>query len=161
MSANVIFFKSIPYFFPQRPVTTSESIPLAPSVPLSAPAPAHVPDVSTPVSSTNTTELHAPNLLQNFGYVYTHWPKVPAFESVLTDSSPVEGPFPLPVAPLSNLNVPIALAKVNDPCIDHPISYFIFYDRLNPFFLNLTCLCLLSLFLGLMRQYWCQPRRRL
>ena len=76
VSADVMFFESIPYFSPQGPVTLSESIPLPPSVPLSVLAP--VPDVSLSVSLTDTTELPAPNPLRDFRYVHTHRPKVPA-----------------------------------------------------------------------------------
>jgi len=47
---------------------------------------------------------------------------------------PVEGPSSQPSAPLSNLDVLIALRKGKRSCTDHHISYFIFYDRLNPSF---------------------------
>ena len=80
VSADVTFFESISYFSPQGLVTASGFIPLPPSVLLSAHAPAHVSDVSSLVSPTDTTELHAPKPLQDFRYVYTHHPKVHASE---------------------------------------------------------------------------------
>ena len=58
VSVDVIFFESVPYFSPQSPVTTSESIPLPPSVHL--PPPASVYDVSSPVSLEDTTTPPAP-----------------------------------------------------------------------------------------------------
>ena len=72
MSADVIFFKSVPYFYPQGPVTTSESISLSPSVPLPAPVVVH--DVSSPVS---LKDIAAPPALKSprekdFRHVYTH-----------------------------------------------------------------------------------------
>ena len=44
---------------------------------------------------------------------------------------PVEGPSPQPSAHLSDLNVSIALRKSKRSYTDHPISQFVFYDRLN------------------------------
>jgi len=102
------------YFSQQGPVTASESTSLTLSVLLPAHVLAPVPDASLPVLQTNTTELPAPKPLQDFRYVYTHRPKVPASESVPADSSPVEGSPPQPSAPSSDLNVPLPSAKVND-----------------------------------------------
>jgi len=125
-------------------------------------APARVPDVSSPVSPVDTTEVSAPKSLQDFRYVYTHRPKFHVSESVLTDSSPVEGPPPQPSAPSSNLDVPIALrsAKVNGPVLIFlfPISFLMII--LVPLFASLLCLYLLSLFLGLMRSYVARTRQR-
>jgi len=137
VSVNVTFFESIPYFFPQGPITVSGSISLSLSV--SLPAPAHVPDVSSPVSPTDTIELLAPTPLWDFRYVYTHRPKVLSSESVPANSSSlVEGPSPQPSAPPSDLDVSIALRKGKRSCTDYPISHFIFYDHLNLSFRQFT-----------------------
>ena len=66
------FFESVPYFSPQGPVTTSESISLSPSVPL--PAPAIVHDVSSPMSLKDTEVPPAPKppRKKDFRHVYTH-----------------------------------------------------------------------------------------
>ena len=135
------------------------SIPLLRSVPLYAPA--LVPDVSSPVSPTYTTELPVPKSLRDFRYVYTHRSKVPAFESVPTNSSPMEGSSPETLATLFDLDVPVALSKdrVSILTILYPISFSMIVLIL--LFASLPCLCLLSLLLGLMRrQYWYQHGSR-
>ena len=70
VSADVTFFESVPYFSPQIPVITSESIPLPPYVSLTAHA--HVLDVSSLVSLADTIETPIPKPFQDFRYVYTH-----------------------------------------------------------------------------------------
>jgi len=93
VSADVAFFESIPYFFSQSPVTTSEFILLLPFV--SFPVFALVLDVSSLMSPEDTTALPAPQPLKDFRYVYTHRQKVSVSKPVLSDSSsPVEGPRP-------------------------------------------------------------------
>ena len=66
MSADVTFFESISYFSPQGLVTASGFIPLPPSVLLSAHAPAHVSDVSSPVSHVHTIEQPTSKHIRNF-----------------------------------------------------------------------------------------------
>ena len=129
MSADVIFFESVPYFSLQTPVTTSEFVLLSSSIPLPAPAPFH--DVSSPVSLEHTTMPPASKPVRDFRFVYTHRQKVPTSEQVLADSSLVEGPPSQPSVPPSDHDVPIALCKGKQSCTDHPIFYFIFYDHLN------------------------------
>jgi len=72
MSADVTFFESVPYFSPQDLVTASEFISLSLSVPL--PTPTVVNDVSSPVSSKDTTTPPTPKPAweKDFRYVYTH-----------------------------------------------------------------------------------------
>ena len=159
VSADVTFLESVPYFSPQGLDTTSESILLPPAVPLSASAP--VAAVSSLVSSTDITVLLAQKPFRNFRYVNTHQTKVPAFESILVDSSSGRS-FSLAITPPSNLDVSIASVKVNDHVLI--ILFLILFPMivLIPPFASLLCLCLLSLFLGLMRsQYWYQPRGKL
>ena len=94
--------------------------------------PSHVPDISSPMSLEGTTEPHAPKSpRKNFRHVYTHQPKISTSESVLVDSSPMKGLYPQPSAPLSDLDVSIALHKGKWSCIVHSISQFVSYDHLN------------------------------
>ena len=46
----------------------------------------------------------------------------------------MENPSPQPSAPPFDLDVPIALRNGKRSCTVHPISQFIFPDRLNPSF---------------------------
>ena len=64
----------------------------------------------------------------DFRYVYTHRLKFPASEPILTNPSLVDGPPPPSVSP-SDLDIPIALRKSKRSCTDHPISNFVFYDQ--------------------------------
>ena len=43
----------------------------------------------------------------------------------------MKGQLPQPSTPFYDLDVPIVLRKCKQSFTDHPISYFIFYDRLN------------------------------
>ena len=73
-------------------------------MPLSTPADT----ASLPVPPTETTDPPASKPVQDFRYVYTHRLKVPAFEPVLANPSPVDGPAsPTSVSP-SDLDIPIA-----------------------------------------------------
>ena len=46
----------------------------------------------------------------------------------------MEGPSPQPSIPSSDFDIPIALCEGKRFCTDHPISHFVSYDRLTPFF---------------------------
>ena len=81
-----------------------------------------------------TTNPPASKPVQDFRYVYTHRPKVPTSESILTNLSPVDGLPPPPSASPSDLNTPIAIRKGKRSYTDHPISNFVSYDHLNPTF---------------------------
>jgi len=160
MSADVTFFEFIPYFFPQGPVTVSESIPFSSSVLLFALA--HVSDASSPVSSTDTIELSASKPLRYFRHLYTHRPKF----LPLNQFQPIP-PLQWKVL-ISHQHLPLFLmfllpsVKVNGPALI--ILFLISFPMivLIPFFASSPCLCLLSLFLGLMRGQYChQPRTRL
>jgi len=75
ISADVTFFESIPYFSPQKPITTSGSILLPSFVPLSAPA--LVPDVSLSVyRQTLESYLHQSLFVISDMFTLTQ-PKVP------------------------------------------------------------------------------------
>ena len=91
------------------------------------PAPVVVHDVSSPLSSPK------PPREKKF-QTCLHLSKVSAFEPVSAASSLVEGPPLQPSVPFSDFDVPIALRKDKLSCTDHPISYFVSYDRLTPFF---------------------------
>jgi len=85
--ADVTFFEFVLY------TRSSYCIEVYPSfISLSFSVPAPVPDVSSSVPPTNTTEPSAPKPLRDFRYHYTHQPKVLISESVPADSSPAKGP---------------------------------------------------------------------
>ena len=83
VSADIIFFESIPYFSPQVPVTIFETVPLSLFVPLATPAST----ISSPVPPVETPEPPTSKLFRDFRYVYTHRPKVSASELVPTNPS--------------------------------------------------------------------------
>ena len=76
---------------------------------LSSPSP-HVSSVQ-PVSSAQDTNPLSPT-------------------STATSPSPVV----VPAAPPNDLHLPIALRKGTRACTQHPISHFVYYDRLSPSF---------------------------
>ena len=157
VSAYVTFFES----FHTSLHKVQEFIPLSPFVPLYAPAPTHVHDVSSLGSPTDTTELHAPKPLQDSRYAYTHRPKILASESVPANSSPVES-HSQPSAPPSDLDVLIALCKGKRVCNDHPVFYFIFRDHLNLSFRQFALsLSSVSIPKSYRRQYRYQPESSL
>ena len=138
MSADITFFKFIPYFSPQVPVTISETVPPSLSMPLPTPAST----VSSPVSLVETLDPPTSKPVQDFRYVYTHRPKIPAIEPVSANPTPVNGPPP-PSASFSDLDIPIALRKDKQSCTDHPILFFMI--TLTPLFVSLPYHCLLSI----------------
>ena len=71
----IFIFESVPYFSPDCLDTSSPSIYLPPHVPLFAPI--STPDLSSPVSPTNTTEPHVLKPLRVVTQQYTERPKVP------------------------------------------------------------------------------------
>ena len=107
MPVEVTYFESVPYFSPQVPITISETILVSPIVSLSA----LVFTVSSPIPSVKTQDPLAPKPIQDFKYVCTHRPKVPASEPVPAIPSIVDGPPPPPSASLSDLDILIALRK--------------------------------------------------
>ena len=109
MFADVTFFESVPYFSPQVSVTASETIPPSLSVPLPAPAATD----PSPVLLVVTSKLLASKPIQNFRYFYTHRQKASAFEPGQANLSPVYGPPPQPSTSLSDLDIFVALRKVN------------------------------------------------
>ena len=129
MFVDVTFFESVSYFSTQVPVTVSETVPLLPYVPLSAPADADF----LPVPPAETTNPTASKPVRNFRYVYTHRPKVPSSKPVLVNPSPVDCPSSPPSASPFDLDTLIVLQKGKWPCTDHIISNFVSYD-LNPTF---------------------------
>ena len=82
MSANVSFFEFVSYFSTQFLITISEIIP--PSLSMSLHTPAST--VTSPVLPIEITDPHASKPVQNFRYIYTHRPKVPAFEPIPANS---------------------------------------------------------------------------
>jgi len=103
VSADVTFFESVPYFSPQVPITISEIVPPSSTVPL--PTPASI--AYSPVPPVETQDPHATKPVRNFRYVYTHRPKVPAFEPVPVIPSPVDDLSPPSTSP-SDFDIPIA-----------------------------------------------------
>jgi len=100
------FFKLF-HIFSNYPGTSSPSVPLPLSVLLFAPIP--TPNVSSPVSQMDSTEPHALKTLRIVTQQYTHWPKVLTPQSVLVNSTTVEGLSPPPSVTPSDLDVLIAL----------------------------------------------------
>ena len=129
VSADVTFFKSVPYFSTQVPVTISETV--SPSLFVPLPTPASI--VASPVPPAETTDSPASKRVRDFRYVYTHCPKVPASELISTNPSPVDGLTP-PLGSPSDLDIPIALREGKRSCTDHPISNFVSYYHINPIF---------------------------
>jgi len=129
VSVDVTFLEFVPYFSPQVSISISEIFPTPPTV--SLPIPASI--VSSPVLPVETQDPPATKPIRDFRYVYTHRPKVPAFELVPVIPSPVEGPPP-PSASPSDLDILIAPRKGKRSCTDHPILNFVSYDHLNPTF---------------------------
>jgi len=103
--------------------------------------------ISSSVSPEDTTKRPTPKPSQekDFRRVYTHRQKVPVSEPVPTDSSPEEGPPPQPSAPLSDLDVPIALRKCKRFCTVHLFPNLFSMIVLIHLFASLPCLCLLYL----------------
>ena len=130
VSVDVTFFASVPYFFTQDPITISESVPPSLSLPLSTPVDAD----SLSVPPVETTDPPTSKPVQDFRYVYTHRPKVPASEPVPANPSLVDDPPPAPSSFSFDLDIPIALRRGKRSCTDHSISNFISYDHLNPTF---------------------------
>ena len=128
VSADVTFFESVPYFATHVPVIITETVPPSMFVLL----PTLVDTDSLPMPPAETTDPPTSKPVQNFRYIYTHRPKVPASEPVPTNPSPVDGPPP-PSASPSDLDIPITLRKGKRSCTDHLISNFVSYDHLNPF----------------------------
>jgi len=88
-------------------LTVSETV--TPS--LSVPLPTPTSTVSLPVPPAETKDLPASKPVQNFRFVYTHRPKVPASEPILAIPSPVDGPTSSPSASPSDLDVPLPLKR--------------------------------------------------
>ena len=80
---------SFSYFSTQIPLTVSETVPPSLSVSL----PTHASTVSLSVPLAETKDPPASKLVRDFKYVYTHRPKILAFEPIPTIPSPVDGPL--------------------------------------------------------------------
>ena len=126
-SANVTFHEDSPFFSPPSPSPTPTAaspppgfpplVVLADLCPLVSPPPLFQSSPSPPVSSIQSASS-APDT------------------DPLSPTSRATSPSPVivPLAPPSDLHLPIALHKGTLACTQHPISHFVSYDRLSPSF---------------------------